>query len=147
MAKRKRTTKASSDKSSASSSRALAVADQLEVGASLPDRLPLLPLRTDVVFPLTVVPLIINRPAGIKLVDDALLGDRTIAVVTQRQADIDDPAPGDLYPIACIVSILKMLKFPDGSTRIVVQGLARAKLVAVETAEPYLVGQLEPLQE
>lgn len=115
--------------------------------ASLPDRLPLLPLRSDVVFPQTVVPLVINRHNGIRLIDEALAGDRMIALVTQRSPEVDEPGINDLYPTVTVGSVLKMLKFPDGSTRIVCQGVARARLVEVLASEPYLVGRVEPLED
>ena len=111
------------------------------------DRLPVLPLRSDVVFPQTVVPLVINRPEGIRLIDDAMAGDKSIALVAQRQPEVDEPGPGDLYPTACVGTILKMLKFPDGSTRIVCQGMHRARLVDLDATAPYLVGRVEPMDE
>ena len=93
-----------------------------------PDRVPLLPLRSDVVFPQTVVPLVVNRSSGIRLIDEVLVGDKMIGLVTQRHPDIEEPGLDDLYPTVCVGSVLKMLKFPDGSTRIVCQGLFRARL-------------------
>jgi len=116
-------------------------------GATLPDRIPLLPLRSDVVFPQTVVPLVVNRPGGIKLIDDVLGSDKLIGLVTQRVPEADEPGLDDLYPTLCVGSVLKMLKFPDGSTRIVCQGMARARLVAIEGHEPYLVGRIEALDD
>ena len=89
----------------------------------------MLPLRTDVVFPQTVVPLIVNRPAGIRLIDSVLMGDKLIALATQRNPEVDEPEGEDLYPTVTVGTVLKMLKFPDGSTRIVCQGLTRARLV------------------
>jgi ATP-dependent Lon protease len=118
-----------------------------EPGPALSDPMPLLPLRAEVVFPQTVVPLIVNRPAGIKLIDEVMLGGKALALVTQRDPEADDPGPDGLYPTACVASVLKMLKFPDGSTRIVVQGGFRARIIAVTATEPYLVGRLEPLAE
>ncbi len=107
----------------------------------------LLPLRGDVVFPQSVVPLVVNRPGGIRLIDEAMLGDKTVGLIAQRRPEDEDPGFDDLYPILCVGTILKMLKFPDGSTRIVVQGNLRARLVSVDKTEPYLVGQVEPLDE
>jgi ATP-dependent Lon protease len=101
-------------------------------------------LRSDVVFPQTVVPLVVNRPSGIKLIDEVLIGDKMIGLVSQRHPDTEDPALHDLYPTVCVGSVLKMLKFPDGSTRIVCQGLYRARLVELLETEPYLVGRVEP---
>src|SRR5207248_10750847 len=106
-----------------------------------------LPLRTDVVFPQTVVPLVVNRASGIKLIDEVLGVDKLIALVSQRHPDTEEPGLDDLYPTVCIGSVLKMLKFPDGSTRIVCQGLFRAKLVGIVKGDPYLVGQVEPQED
>ncbi len=112
-----------------------------------PCRIPLLPLRSDVVFPQTVVPLVINRPSGIRLIDDCMMGERMIGLVSQVHPEADAPTEDDLYRTMCVGMILKMLKFPDGSTRIVCQGQYRARLVSVVQTEPYLVGQIEPCEE
>ena len=130
-----------------STGRALVLSGRPEVVPPLPDLLPILPLRSDVVFPQTVVPLVVNRGAGIRLIDEIHLGDKTLALATQRQPDVDDPTADDLYPIVCVGSVLKMLKFPDGSTRIVCQGMFRARLVEVVQTEPFLVGRVEPLDD
>ncbi len=94
--------------------------------------IPLLPLRSDVVFPQTVVPLVINRPSGIRLIDDCMIGERMVGLVSQLHPETDSPGMNDLFPMICVGLILKMLKFPDGSTRIVCQGQYRARLVAVD---------------
>ncbi|MFO0951797.1 MAG: endopeptidase La [Isosphaeraceae bacterium] len=112
-----------------------------------PERIPLLPLRSDVVFPQTVVPLVVNRPGGIRLIDEVLGGDKIVGLVTQVHAEADEPGFDDLYPTVCVGSVLKMLKFPDGSTRIVCQGMGRARLVEVIGKEPYLVGRVAPLED
>ena len=112
-----------------------------------PCNIPLLPLRSDVVFPQTVVPLVINRPSGIRLIDDCMIGERMVGLVSQLHPETDSPAMDDLFPMICVGLILKMLKFPDGSTRIVCQGQYRARLVAVTQTEPYLVGRVEPCDE
>jgi ATP-dependent Lon protease len=118
-----------------------------EAGAPRASRLPLLPLRSDVVFPQTVVPLVINRPSGIRLVDDVLVGERLVGLASQLHPEIDDPELKDLYPTICVGTVLKMLKFPDGSTRIVCQGQTRARLLQVVQSEPYLIAEVEPLEE
>ncbi|WP_148596665.1 endopeptidase La [Aquisphaera giovannonii] len=112
-----------------------------------PDRIALLPLRSDVVFPQTVVPLVISRPNGIRLVDDVLVSERMVGLASQLNPEVDDPGIADLYPTVCIGSVLKMLKFPDGSTRIVCQGQSRARLLRVVQTEPYLIGEIETLEE
>jgi ATP-dependent Lon protease len=127
--------------------RALVLSERSDDTAPLPGRMPLLPLRTDVVFPQTVVPLVVNRGSGIRLIDDVLAGDRTIALVTQRNPEVDDPGFDDLFPMVTVGTVLKMLKFPDGSTRIVCQGVTRARLVGVDASEPYLIGRVEPLDD
>ncbi|WZO97663.1 endopeptidase La [Isosphaeraceae bacterium EP7] len=126
---------------------ALVLSDREESVPPTLDRLPLLPLRTDVVFPQTVVPLVVNRPQGIRLVDEVLLGTKMVGLVTQRQPDIDEPSLNDLYPTVCLGSVLKMLKFPDGSTRIVCQGLVRGRLVEILQTEPFLIGRVEPCED
>jgi ATP-dependent Lon protease len=112
-----------------------------------PCRIPLLPLRSDVVFPQTVVPLVVNRPSGIRLIDDCMVGERMVGLVSQLHPETDSPAIDDLYPIVCVGLILKMLKFPDGSTRIVCQGQHRARLVGLVQTEPYLIGRIEPYED
>ncbi|MDG3006205.1 endopeptidase La [Paludisphaera sp. Pla2] len=106
-----------------------------------------MPLRSDLVFPQTVVPLVINRPSGIRLMDEVLVGERLVGLASQLHPEIDDPGMNDLFPTICVGTVLKMLKFPDGSTRIVCQGQTRAKLVRVVQTEPYLIGEVEPLEE
>jgi ATP-dependent Lon protease len=130
-----------------SSGHALALKGSRDPSADHPNRLPLLPLRSDVVFPQTVVPLVINRPSGIRLVDDVLIGERLVGLASQLHPEVDEPGMTDLHPTICVGTVLKMLKFPDGSTRIVCQGQTRARLVKVVQTQPYLVGEVEPLEE
>jgi ATP-dependent Lon protease len=110
--------------------------------------LPLLPLRSDVVFPETVVPLVVGRDRGIRLVDDVMeTAGKRVALVTQRSGEIEDPKQSDLHPALCVAQILKMLKFPDGTTRIVVHGETRARLQQLVESEPYLVGEVVPFED
>jgi ATP-dependent Lon protease len=129
--------------------RAIVLTDRDENSVSLPESLPLLPLRSDVVFPQTVVPLVVNRTGGIRLIDDlqSAGGERFLGLVTQRHPEPDEPTLEDLYPTVCVGSVLKMLKFPDGSTRIVCQGILRARLVEIVATEPYLVGRIRPIDD
>ncbi len=129
------------------SGHALALKSSSDPSTEHPNRLPLLPLRSDVVFPQTVVPLVINRPSGIRLVDDVLIAERLVGLVSQLHPEVDEPGMTDLYPTICVGTVLKMLKFPDGSTRIVCQGQTRARLVKVVQTQPYLIGEVEPLEE
>ncbi len=113
----------------------------------LPDRVALLPLRSDVVFPQTVVPLVVNRAAGIKLIDDIMPEEKTLGLIAQRHPETDEPTISDLYPTLSVGNVLKMLKFPDGSTRVVSQGMFRARLIEIVQSEPYLIGRIEPLED
>lgn len=129
------------------SSRSLALPERAEALDSGPIEVPILPLRSDIVFPQTIVPLVINRPSGIKLIDDVLLGDRNLGLVAQIHPDKEDPTPEDLHPILCVGNVLKMLKFPDGSTRVVCQGIFRAKVLKFVQTEPFLVAQVQPIED
>lgn len=106
--------------------------------------IPLLPLRTEVPFPQTIMPLVVGRDKGIRLIDEILKADKVVGLVTQRDPTVEDPRANDLFRTLCIASILKMLKFPDGSTRIVAQGLERARLVELVASEPFLIARVEP---
>ncbi len=129
-----------------SNGRSLVVADR-PVVPPIPRRVPLLALRSDVVFPQTVVPLVVGRASGIKLVDEIMLGDKIVGLIAQRDPEVEEPTAAEMYPILCVGSVLKMLKFPDGSTRIVVQGNARARLIKIEKTEPYPIALIEPMEE
>lgn len=112
------------------------------------ERLPLLPLRSDVVFPDIVVPLVVGRERGIRLVDEVMkTAAKRVALVTQRSGEIEEPKQADLHPALCVAQILKMLKFPDGTTRIVVHGESRGRLSDVVETEPYLVGMVQLLAD
>ena len=127
--------------------RALVLTDRADGPHALPNLVPLLPLRSDVVFPQTVVPLIVNRPSGIRLIDEVLSGEKLFGMVTQKRPEADEPTRDDLYPTVCVGVVLKMLKFPDGSTRIVSQGTSRARIIEIVGKEPFLSARLEPLEE
>ncbi|MCY2935334.1 MAG: endopeptidase La [Planctomycetota bacterium] len=110
--------------------------------------MPLLPLRGEVVYPNTIVPIVINRSAGIALVDSVTpMSDRTIVLATQIQVDSDIPSREDLADTACVGQILQMLKFPDGTTRIVFQGMERVNLGKIHRQEPYPTISVKVLNE
>src|ERR1051325_9920374 len=89
---------------------------------SLPDTLPVLGLSDVVIFPGAVVPLLVETGPSIRLIDDVVAGDRLMGAVLQRKADIADPAPEDLHEVGCVVRLAKMVKFPDGTARVLVEG-------------------------
>lgn len=114
---------------------------------SLPEVLPVLGLSDIVLFPGMVVPLLVESPESIQLIDDAVAGDRMLAVVLQRRAEVVNPAPEELHPVGCAVRLLRMLKFPDGSVRILVQGLWRVHPTIYEARQPYPRARFEVLKE
>ena len=109
--------------------------------------LPVLPLRGVVVFPAAIVPLLISRESSLALVEQSLVGDRVIGLVAQKSPELDAPGPDDLYKRGCAARILKMLKYPDGSIRILVQGLRRIEVKRYARTDPYLVAEIEHLQD
>ncbi|MEE8312140.1 MAG: endopeptidase La [Candidatus Binatia bacterium] len=111
------------------------------------DLLPILPLRGVVVFPAAIVPLLISREASLALVERALVGDRVIGLVAQRSPEIEKPSPEDLYPRGAAARILKMLKYPDGSIRILVQGLRRIEITEFEETSPYMTAHVTHLPD
>jgi ATP-dependent Lon protease len=111
--------------------------------AEIPSALPVLPLKETVVFPQSVSPLAIGQERSIKLVDDVLEGDRMLALVTVRNEDVDQPAWDDLHEIGTAAVVHKMIRVPDGTLRILVQGVGRIRLQSRTQDDPYLVGEFE----
>jgi ATP-dependent Lon protease len=105
---------------------------------SLPSELPILPLRDTVLFPNSFMPLAVARESSVRLIDDAIANGKLIAVFTQRDAAVEEPGQEDLYSVGTATHIHKMFKLPDGSLRLIVQGLARLKLDEVVSTQPYL---------
>ncbi len=103
--------------------------------------LPLLPLRDVVVFPHMVIPLFVGRPKSIKALDMAMEAGKHILLVAQRQASKDDPAAADLYEIGSVATVLQMLKLPDGTVKVLVEGTQRARIASVVDRGEYLVAQ------
>jgi ATP-dependent Lon protease len=93
--------------------------------------LPLLPLRDVVVFPHMVIPLFVGRPKSIRALDTAMEGSKQIMLVAQKSAAKDDPGPEDLHPIGCVATILQLLKLPDGTVKVLVEGTQRARIESV----------------
>src|SRR5215217_8776885 len=113
----------------------------------IPDVLPVLPLKDTVVFPYIILPLSVGRDKSVLAVDRALAESRVIMLVAQRDGAIDNPGEADLYPVGTAAVIMRMLKLPDGRIRILVQGLARAKIESVDATGEYLRSRVSVLQE
>ena len=92
------------------------------------DNIPVLPLRDVVVYPHMVLPLFVGREKSILALESAMKGDKRIMLVAQRQADIDDPKIDDLYRIGTIATILQLLKLPDGTVKVLVEGVDRGNV-------------------
>jgi ATP-dependent Lon protease len=105
---------------------------------AIPSELPILPLRDTVLFPNSFMPLAVARESSVRLIDDAIANGKLIAVFTQRDASVEEPGQADLYTVGTATHIHKMFKLPDGSLRLIVQGLARLSLEEVVSTEPYL---------
>ncbi len=114
---------------------------------AIPNALPILPIRNIVVFPGTVMPLNVGRQKSKNLLDEVMPGDKVIGVVTQRNADVEDPKVEDLHPVGVACMILKLFKLPDGNQSIIVHGLARFKLNALDRTDPFAVGNVEILED
>jgi ATP-dependent Lon protease len=113
----------------------------------LPDELPVLPLKETVVFPQSMTPLAIGQERSIKLIEDAVDGERLIALVTVKNHEIEQPGWDDLYEIGTAAVIHKMIRVPDGTLRILVQGVRRIRLEGRVSDDPYLVGRFEEVPD
>ena len=113
----------------------------------VPDKLPILPLRNNVLFPGVVIPITLGRDKSIKLIQDAYKGNKIIGVVSQIDSNVEEPQYADLFKIGTVAQIIRMLKMPDGSSTIIIQGKKRLKLVEELSTEPYLVAKIEEFEE
>ncbi len=113
----------------------------------IPQTMPLLPIRDIVVFPAMVLPLFVGRDLSIKAIDEALATNRMVVLATQRTLDVEQPKPDDIHTIGTVGMIMRMLKLPDGRTKILVQGLARAKVVEYLQTSPFYRVKIERIKE
>jgi len=111
-----------------------------------PITLPLLPLRDVVVFPHMVIPLFVGRPKSIKALEAAMEGGRQIMLVAQKAAGKDEPRPEDMFAVGCVSSILQMLKLPDGTVKVLVEGLQRAETRHIADTGEHFVAEVSPIQ-
>jgi ATP-dependent Lon protease len=109
----------------------------------LPATLPVLPVRDTVTFPETLIPLAVGQERTMALVNDALGGDRLVAMVASRKPEIESPGPDDLYDVGVAGVVARMLKVPDGTLRILVQATQRIRISGWEGTEPYLVARVQ----
>ena len=105
---------------------------------TIPTELPILPLRDTVLFPNSFLPLAVARESSVRLIEEAISGSKLVGVFTQRDASVEEPTQEDLHPVGTATHIHKMFKLPDGSLRLIVQGLSRLKLESIVTVRPFL---------
>jgi ATP-dependent Lon protease len=117
---------------------------EVPVGTSLPDALPVLPLKDSVPFPDMLTPLAVGQPRSIELVNDVLGGDRMLVMAAARDGEIENPGPEDIYEVGVVGVVARMLKVPDGSLRILVQGAQRVELGDAVQRDPYLIARIAP---
>ncbi len=110
-----------------------------------PITLPLLPLRDVVVFPHMVIPLFVGRPKSIKALEAAMDAGRQIMLVAQKAAGKDEPKADDMFEVGCVSSILQMLKLPDGTVKVLVEGLQRATTNSISETEEHFVAEVTPI--
>jgi ATP-dependent Lon protease len=113
----------------------------------IPDELPVLAIRGGIIFPGVITPLIISTTRASKLIDDALVNNKLVCAVSQKNQEIEEAGSEDLYQIGTVSYILKMLRFPDGTIRILLQGLKRAQVLEYTQKEPYLKAKILPVIE
>ncbi len=113
----------------------------------LPEALPILPLRETVTYPDTLTPLAVGQERSINLVNDVLSGNRLLAMVASKDPELDAPGPDDLYGVGVAGTVARMMKVPDGTLRILVQGAERIRITGYVTEQPYLVARIEPMPD
>ncbi|HSS32549.1 MAG TPA: endopeptidase La [Solirubrobacterales bacterium] len=121
--------------------------DVIRANQPLPEALPVLPLRDSVSFPETLNPLAVGQERSIQLVNDVLGTNRMLVMVASRDPEKDEPGPEDLYDVGVVGFVARMIKIPDGTLRILVQGTQRVKLSDYLTEQPYLVAQISELPD
>ena len=115
--------------------------------SDIPRVLPVLPVRDVVIFNYMMLPLFVGREASVQAVDAALNGNRYMMILTQKDESVETPRPEDLHRVGTVVTIMRMLKMPDGRLKLLVQGLTRARALAITEGKPYLEADVELLPE
>lgn len=113
----------------------------------IPNVLPILPIKGTIIFPLIIVPLVAVKERAIKLIDDVLAGDKVLGLVAQKDPKKDKPGKNDIFRIGTAATIAKMLRFPDGSLRLLVQGITRIRIKKFTQEEPYLKASIDVIEE
>ena len=113
----------------------------------IPDTLPVLPVRDIVVFPYMILPLFVGREMSIKAIEYSLSSNRMVLLLTQRDLNIENPTPEDLFSVGTVALVMRMLKLPDGRVKILVQGLSKAKALNYSQTEPFFKASVEKIED
>ncbi len=108
---------------------------------------PLLPLRDVVIFPGMIIPLFVGRSKSIAALEAAMQGDKRLVLVAQKRMDVDEPTPSDLYSVGTLINLLQLLKLPDGSIKVLVEGVRRVRIQKVLSTDPFLAVEAHPMDE
>ncbi len=114
---------------------------------AIPEELPILPLRGMVVYPLMVLPLNVGQPRSVRLVDDVVVGDRLVGLVASKDSEIDEPASDEVHQVGTVAIIHRLFKAPDGTMRVIVQGVERIRIDEWTAEEPYLKAKVSQLPD
>ncbi|WP_293181496.1 LON peptidase substrate-binding domain-containing protein, partial [Oceanithermus sp.] len=108
----------------------------------VPERVPVVPVRGSVIFPTMVMPIDAGRPVSVRAIDEALSGERVVLIVSQRDKEVENPGPEDLYPVGTLANILRMRKNPDGSVQMLVQAFARARVRSYVPSDELILAEV-----
>lgn len=120
---------------------------EVEPEVEIPEELAVLPLKDTVVYPYSVMPLGIGKERSIRLIDDVMRGSRLVALVAQKDPEVEEAGPNDCYSVGVVARIARMLRMPDGTVNVIVQGLDRISITSYSETEPYLKARVRRLPE
>src|SRR5712691_13013346 len=119
-----------------------------DLPVEIPDILPILPLRNSVLFPGSIIPIDVGRRKSVRLVEEAISKERpVIGILTQKDARTEDPSEGDMYAIGCAARILKVIKLAKDNFSVILQGVARIRLVDINNQDPFMTARVQPLPD
>src|SRR4029453_1252195 len=114
---------------------------------TIPEELPVLPVRDAVIFPNAVIPLNVGRESSVKLINDVQQNDGMLVVLTQRDKRVDSPAPADLYDVGTVSMVHRVMKTPEGNLFVIIMGVSRVRMQEFQQFEPYLRAKIAVLPD
>ena len=115
--------------------------------SNIPEEIPILPLRNAVIYPYLSMPIAVSRPESMKLIEETLSGQKLFGVVAQKDSEVEEPEPDDLYSIGTVVKLLKMIRTPEGEMYVLAQGVARMEIYDFLQQKPYYIGKIGVLDD